>query len=108
MRLSGIILAALATLCVSLASAPAAKATVLGAPVASIDATGSIEPVSYYKRRYYDDCYRPYYGRYHKHKHGSYYRRSYRHKQYSDYDYPYRKQYRRHHRNDDDYDDYDD
>jgi hypothetical protein len=108
MRLSGIILAAFATLCVSLASAPAAKATVLGSPVASIDATSSVQPVSYYKRRHYDDCYRPNYGRYHKHKHGNYYRRSYRHKQYSDYDYPYRKHYRRHHRNDDDYDDYDD
>lgn len=110
MRLSGIILAALATLCVSFASAPAAKATVLGSPVASIEAANSVEPVSYYKRRYYDDCYRPNYGRYRKHeyKHGGYHRRSYRHKQYSDYDYPYRKHYRRHHRNDDDYDDYDD
>jgi hypothetical protein len=108
MRLSGIILAAFATLCVSLASAPAAKAAVLGSPVASINAASSVEPVSYYKRRYYDNCYRPYYGRYQQHKHSSYHRRSYRHNDYSDYDYPYRKQYRRHHRYNDDYDDYDD
>jgi hypothetical protein len=105
MRLSGIILAALATLCVSHASAPAAKATGLGAPVASIDPNSSIEPVHYYKRRYYDDCCRPYYRRYHRHEynHGRYHRRCYRRKHYNDYDYPYRRHYRRHHR----YDDYD-
>lgn len=109
MRLSGVILPALAMLCVSMTGAPAANATALSTSAASVAVTHAVQPVSYYKR-YCCGCYRRHYsGRRHHKKHYGYgyyprhHRRSYHYESYSDYDYPYRHRYRRHYR---DYDDY--
>ena len=86
MRSSSLIPAILAVFGVSLVSAPAAKATVLGNPLASVTVKGSAELADYYDRS--DDyCDRGY-------------KKRYRHKTYS---YRTTRTHRRHYDDDDDY-----
>ncbi len=109
MRLSGVILPALAALCVSMTGAPAAKATVIGASATSVAVAHAVQPVSYYDRSCCG-CYRPHYSGYrYRRKHYGYgdyprhYRRTYHYESSGDY-YPYRHRYRRHYRYYNDYD----
>jgi hypothetical protein len=74
MRITAAILPVLAVLALSFASAPEARATVLGNQIVQPAVKSSAEPVYYYRRYYDRDCYRTY-------------RSYYRHRYYRDYGY---------------------